>query len=205
MKIYAFLRGYGESPGYPISMCRITSKTSWRVVCDEYSYCNVLGVLYSRWNFIALQKSTHYSQKQPATLRTHVDVRPALSRNAHSYRILPTGPLVAIFQHSLPFLQSESFQTHVATIHRRAIGPLALHNGTSAYTSLTHHSPSPTIDCLHRPPYKLTCFSHNFRYELSLPTTAAKYTRSHPTDLQTRLDFSRIPNTIVACVLLLRA
>jgi hypothetical protein len=26
-----------------------------------YIYCNVLGVLYSRWNFIALQKSTHYS------------------------------------------------------------------------------------------------------------------------------------------------
>jgi hypothetical protein len=23
-------------------------------------YCNVLGVLYSRWNFIALQKSIHY-------------------------------------------------------------------------------------------------------------------------------------------------
>jgi hypothetical protein len=25
------------------------------------TYCNVLGVLYSRWNFIALQKSIHYS------------------------------------------------------------------------------------------------------------------------------------------------
>jgi hypothetical protein len=24
-------------------------------------YCNVLGVLYSRWNSIALQKSIHYS------------------------------------------------------------------------------------------------------------------------------------------------
>jgi hypothetical protein len=24
-------------------------------------YCNVLGVLYSRWNFTALQKSIHYS------------------------------------------------------------------------------------------------------------------------------------------------
>jgi hypothetical protein len=24
-------------------------------------YCNVLGVLYSRWNFIAIQKSIHYS------------------------------------------------------------------------------------------------------------------------------------------------
>jgi hypothetical protein len=49
---------------------------------------------------------------------------------------------VAIFQHSLPFLQSESFQTHVGSIHRRAIGPLAHHNGTSAYSpSLTCTSP----------------------------------------------------------------
>jgi hypothetical protein len=56
---------------------------------------------------------------------------------------------VAIFQHSLPFLQSGSLQTHVGTIHRRAIGSLALHNGTSAYTSLTRHLPAPAIGCLH--------------------------------------------------------
>jgi hypothetical protein len=99
------------------------------------------GFFYSRWNFIALQKSIHYSYTQSATLRTHVHVRPARSRNTHSYRILPPGPLVAIFQHSLPFLQSESFQIHVGTIHRRAIDPLAHHNGTSAYTSLTCTSP----------------------------------------------------------------
>jgi hypothetical protein len=69
---------------------------------------------------------------------------------------------VAIFQHSLPFLQSESFQTH-GTIHRRAIGPLAHHNSTSAYSpSLTCHLPAPTIECLRRPRYKLTCSSHNF-------------------------------------------
>jgi hypothetical protein len=59
---------------------------------------------------------------------------------------------MATFQHSLPFLRLESFQTHVGTIHRRAIGPLALHNGSSAYTSLTRHLPAPTIGCLHRPP-----------------------------------------------------
>jgi formate hydrogenlyase subunit 4 len=45
------------------------------------------------------------------------------------------------------------YSTHFGTNHRRAIGPLALHNGTSAYTSLS----------------------------------AAKYTRPHSTDLQTRL------------------
>jgi hypothetical protein len=40
------------------------------------------------------------------------------------------------------FLQSESFQTQVGTIHRRAIVPLAHHNGTSAYSpSLTCTSP----------------------------------------------------------------
>jgi hypothetical protein len=96
-----------------------------------------------------------------ATLRTHV--QPVLSQNTHSYRILPTGPLVAIFQHSLPFLQSESFQTYVGTIHRRAIGPLAHHNGTSAYgPSVTCHLPAPTNECLHCPRCKVTCFSRFF-------------------------------------------
>jgi hypothetical protein len=51
---------------------------------------------------------------------------------------------------TLPFLKSQSFQTHVGTIHRRAIGPLAHHNGTSAHSpSLTCHLPAPTIGCLH--------------------------------------------------------
>jgi hypothetical protein len=70
---------------------------------------------------------------------------------------------VTIFQHSLPFLQSESFQTHVGTIRRRAIGSLAHHNGTTAHSpSLACYLPAPTIECLHRPPYKLTCSSHCF-------------------------------------------
>jgi hypothetical protein len=142
----AFLGAFGSS------LRSVAVNTFNLHVVILYVYCNVLGVLYSRWNFIALQKSIHYSLTQLATLRTHVDVRPARSRNAHSYRILPTGPLVAIFQLSLPFLQSESFQTHVGTIHHQTIGPLALHNGTSAYTSLTCHFPDPTIGCLHRPP-----------------------------------------------------
>jgi hypothetical protein len=87
-------------------------------------------------------KSQYTTVKQSETLRTHVHVRPARYRNSHSYRILPTGPLVAIFQHSLPFLRSESFQTHVGAIHRQAISPLAHHNCTSAYNpSLTCTSP----------------------------------------------------------------
>jgi hypothetical protein len=78
---------------------------SW-TLCHICLYCNVLGVLHSLWNFIELQKSIHYSETQSATLRTHVHVRPARSRNTNSYRILPTGPLMAICQHSHPFLQS---------------------------------------------------------------------------------------------------
>jgi hypothetical protein len=35
--------------------------TSFKYLGHEITYCNVLGVLYSRWNFIALQKSIHYS------------------------------------------------------------------------------------------------------------------------------------------------
>jgi hypothetical protein len=66
---------------------------------------------------------------------------------------------VAIFQHSLQFLQSESFQTHVGSIHRRAIGSLAHHNGTSAYSpSLTCHLPAPTIGCLHSNDSQTTLF-----------------------------------------------
>jgi hypothetical protein len=138
------------------SIFRLISHYVCNVRMYVCTYCNVLGVLYSRWNFISHQK-VNTLQLNTETLRTHLHVQPVRSRNTHSYRIHPTGPLVAIFQHSLPFLQSESFQTHVGTIHRRTIGPLAHHNGTSAYSpSLACHLPAPTIECLHRPPYKLT-------------------------------------------------
>jgi hypothetical protein len=66
----------------------------------------------------------------------------------HTYASDPHG-----LEHSLQFLQSESFQTQVGTIYRRAIGPLAHYNGTLAYSpSLTCRLPAPTIGCLHRPP-----------------------------------------------------
>jgi hypothetical protein len=152
-------------------------------------YCNVLVGSISRWNFIALQKSIHYSQTSSETLRTHVHVRPAWSRNTHSYRILPTGPLVAIFQHSLPFLRSESFQTHFGTIHRCAIGPLALHNGTSVYTSLTHHLPAPTIGCLHRPPYKLTCFRPTSTRSLTILSYLSRSSKT-PNPVSMELSYS---------------
>jgi hypothetical protein len=58
---------------------------------------------------------------------------------------------------------SQKASIHTRSIRRRAIGPLAHHNGTSAYSpSLACHLPAPPIECLHRPPYKLTCSSRNF-------------------------------------------
>jgi hypothetical protein len=100
---------------------------------------------------------------------------------------------VAIYQHSLPFLQSESFETHVGTIHRRAIDPLALHNDTSAYTSLTRHLPAPTIECLHRPRYKLTCSS---RQSVALRITSNLYWFSD-TNCSIAVKVRRLQNTLL--------
>jgi hypothetical protein len=75
---------------------------------------------------------------------------------------------------------SQKASKHNRSIRRRAIGSLAHHNGTSAYSpSLTCNLPAPTIECLHRPPYKLTCSSHNFRYELNLPTKRSPQPNIH--------------------------
>jgi hypothetical protein len=121
---------------------------NWTKDISEINLFSILYIVtYSGFSIhdgTLLHSKSQYTtvKTQSATLGTHVHVRPARSRNTNSYRILPTGPVVAIFQHSLPFLQSESFQTHVGTIHRPAIGPLAHHNGTSAYSpSLTCTNP----------------------------------------------------------------
>jgi hypothetical protein len=138
---------------------------------------------------------------------------------------------VVIFQHELTFLQSESLQTHVGTIHRPAIGPLAHYNSTSAYSpSLTCTNPTQ----LTQPkPTQLTQRSTVFtvhginsraslaisRYELSLPTkreSVAKHTRTSTLgDFQTRLtksvevrrqqslDHRNVSVSIVACVTML--
>jgi hypothetical protein len=155
------------------------------------------GFFYSRWNLIALQKSTHYSLTQSATLRTHVDVRPARSRNAHSYRNL-THDLLWQSSNTRSHSCSQKASKHTSgqsTIHRRAIGPLSHHNGTSAYSpSLTCHLPAPTNECLHRPPYKLTCSSRpTYKHGCVRPI-------SRP-DCSIRIS----SKTIVTCVLLLRA
>jgi hypothetical protein len=102
-----------------------------------YSGCSIHDgtLLHSKSQYTTVKHSRQLSE------HTYTSDQHGLGTLTHS-RILPTGPLVGIFYHSLQFLQSESFQTQVGTIHRRAIGPLAHHNGTSAYIpSLTCTSP----------------------------------------------------------------
>jgi hypothetical protein len=90
-------------------LCLLGTPSLTRGWVCHLSKVSVSGFSIHDGTLLHSKKSTHYSLTQSATLRTHVDVRPARSRNAHSYRILPTGHLVAIFQHSLPFLESEGF------------------------------------------------------------------------------------------------
>jgi hypothetical protein len=85
----------------------------------------------------------------PKNQHTTVEHNQQLFEHTYTSNRYGLGTLTQIefFQHdllwqSLPFLQSESFQTHVGTIHRRAIGSLAHHNSTSTYSpSLTCTSP----------------------------------------------------------------
>jgi hypothetical protein len=96
------------------------SDCSTHIIAKETMTCGLVRMLicivtisgFSIHDGIYCTPKVNTLQLNTVSLGTHVHVRPARSRNTHSYRILPTGPLVAIFQHSLPFLQSESFQTH---------------------------------------------------------------------------------------------
>jgi hypothetical protein len=101
----------------------------------------------------------------------YTTVKHSRKLSEHTYTSDPhgTGTLTPIefFQQDLLWQSSNTHShscsqkasKHNRSIRRRAIGPLALHNSTSPYTSLTRHLPAPTIGCLHRPPYKLTCSS----------------------------------------------
>jgi hypothetical protein len=122
-------------------------------VCSQHEslYCNVLGVLITK-ELYCTPKSQYTTVKHSRQLFEHT-----YTSDPHG---LGTLTPIEFFQQDLLWLSSnthshscsQSFQTHVGTIHRWAIGPLALHNGTSAYTSLTCHLPAPMIGCLHRPP-----------------------------------------------------
>jgi hypothetical protein len=88
---------------------------------------------------------------------------------------------------------SQKSSKHTRSIRRRAIGPLAHHNGTSAHsTSLTCTSPD---DRMSSSSTVLTrvLLSRNFPIRTQSSNqkeSAAEYTRLHPTDLQTRLNIS---------------
>jgi hypothetical protein len=112
---------------------------------------------------------------------------------------------MAIFQHSLPFLQSESFQTHVGTIHRRAIGPLAHHNSTSAYSpSLACSSPKRSnFFTVHRINSRapLTVSRHELNFQpkgVHSPTHKHVCTRTISKPPWTSVEFR---NTIVTCLI----
>jgi hypothetical protein len=106
----------------------------------------------------------------------------------------PTGTSRAISQRELTFLQSESLQTHVTTIHRRVSRPLGHQNSTSAYSpSLTCHLLA-TIDCLHnsRDPQE----TRTGRSLLLSPNTSSLHELRRSTDLTVRC-----PRSTVRCQL----
>jgi hypothetical protein len=108
----------------------------------QFDIVTYSGVLFTM-ELYCTPKSEHTTVKHSQKLFEHTYTSNLYGLGTlNSNRILPTGPLVAVVQHKLTFLQSESLQTHVGTIHRRNIGPLAHHSSTSVYSpSLTCTSP----------------------------------------------------------------
>jgi hypothetical protein len=101
-------------------------------------YCNVLGFLFTmelyctpkvntlQLNTVGNSWNTSTRPTCTSSEHSHVHDRPVLPRNTHSYRILPTGPLVAIFQHSLPYTPGQSVvglsvHLHTTTALRRIV------------------------------------------------------------------------------------
>jgi hypothetical protein len=143
-----------------------------RASCGGRTYCNVLGGVLFTMELYCTPKTQHTTVKHSQKLFEHT----------YTSNLYGLGTLTPIefFQQDLLWQSSNTHShscshkasKHTKSIRRRAIGPLAHHNGTSAYSpSLSFHLPAPTIECLHRPRYKLACFSLAIsRYELSLPT-----------------------------------
>jgi hypothetical protein len=56
---------FKETSNWPMIENHLIVPSTYNKSCvlqyHSTTYCNVLGVLYSRWNFIALQMSVHYS------------------------------------------------------------------------------------------------------------------------------------------------
>jgi hypothetical protein len=129
---------------------------------QDCTYCNVLGVLFTK-ELYCTPKSQYTTVKHGQKLFEHTYTSDLYGPGA----LTPIG----IFQQDLLWRSSNTHShscsqeasKHTRSIRHRAIGALAHHNGTSAHSpSLACHLPAPTIECLHRPPYRLTCFSHCF-------------------------------------------
>jgi hypothetical protein len=139
-----------------------------------YSGCSIHDgtLLHSKSQYTAVKHSQQLSEH-------------TYTSDPHS---LGTLTPIEFFQQDLLWLSSNTHShscsqkasKHTRSISRRAIGPLAHHNGTLVYSpSLTCHLPAPMIEC-HRPRYKLACFSHAIsRYELSLPTKRSPQPNTH--------------------------
>jgi hypothetical protein len=118
-------------------------------------------------------------------LRTHVHVRPIRSRNTHSYRILPTGPLVAIFQHSLPFLVRRLLNTrrdNPSSGYRSTCTPqrhLGVYIINPPFTSPDDQMSSPSTVAL-RITSNLYSFSDPTQYIRSIPNTTNLVTTEMP-------------------------
>jgi hypothetical protein len=146
-----------EAGGKILCLCR-------RLNAGRQSVVRHYTVTYS--GFSIREGTLLHSKSQYTT------VKHSQQLSEHTYTSDPHGPWtltpIEFLQQDLlwqssntrfQFLQSESFQTHVGTIHRRAIGPLAPHNSTSAYSpSLICHLPAPTIGCLHSNDSQTTLF-----------------------------------------------
>jgi hypothetical protein len=117
-----------------------------RSLCHGIFYCVYHIVTYSGFSIhdgtLLHSKSQYTTVKHSRQLLGHT-----YTSDPHG---LGTPTPIEFFQQDLLWQSSntrshscsQSFQTHVVAIHRRAIGPLAHHNGTSAYSpSLTCTSP----------------------------------------------------------------
>jgi hypothetical protein len=155
----------------------------WSYNTKVWTICNVLGGSI-RDGTLLHSKSQYTTVKHSQQLLEHTYTSDLYGPGA----LIPMG----FFQQDLLWHSSntrshscsQKASKHTRSIRRRAIGTLALHNGTSAYSpSLACHLPAPTIECLHRPPYKVTCSSHCF------PDTTAPDRSPDPTVLsQSKFD-----------------
>jgi hypothetical protein len=160
---------------YLITLCYVSYHSVLHILSLCYipyhcyiSYHSVLHIVtYSGFSIhdatLLHSKSQHTTVKHSRKLLEHMYTSDLYGRGTLT-------PIEFFQQHLLWQSSNTHFHSyshkaskHTRSIRRQAIGPLAHHNGTSAQSpSLACHLPAPTIECLHHPLYRLTCFSHCF-------------------------------------------